>query len=113
MWVHQLQISLFTTLVEVHHYNFKNGQTFLLSVCFMNFSSQTTGNFIQHTGIEAGLALIADRLLNDLVRKFPVLRSSDNGNADALREGVMETVQTFGTSEENPVANKTQEILPR
>ena len=57
--------------------------------------------------------MIADALLNDLVGKLPVLSTSDDGNPDGLREGVMKTVQTFGAPEEIPVANKTKEILPR
>ena len=57
--------------------------------------------------------MIADALLNDLVEQLPVLSTSDDGNPDALREGVMKTVQTFGALEETPVANETKEILPR
>ena len=113
MRVHRPPISRFTTLVEVHRYNFKNGKTFLLSVCFMNFSSRAIVNCNKHTGIEAGLALIADALLNDLVGQLPVLSTSDDGNPDALREGVMKTMQTFGAPEEIPVANETKKILPR
>jgi hypothetical protein len=113
MRVHRPLISRCTTLVEIHRYNFKNGKTFLLSVCFMNFSSRAIVHFIKHTGIEAGLALIADALLNDLVGQLPVLSTSEDGNPDALREGVMKTVQTFGAGEEIPVANGTKEMLPR
>jgi hypothetical protein len=113
MQVHQPLISRFTTLVEVHRCNFKNGKLFLLSVCCMNFSSQTIIYFITHTGIEAGLALIADALLNDLVGQLPVLSTSDDGNPNMLREGVMKTVQTFGSPEEILVANETKEIQLR
>ena len=113
MQVHRPPISRFTTLVEVHHYNFKNGKTFHLSVCFMNFYSQAIVNFITRTGIEAGLALIADALLNDLVGQLPMLSTSDDGNPNALCEEVMKTMQTFGAPEEIPVANEAKEILLR
>lgn len=113
MRVHRPPISRFIMSVEIHRYNFKNGKTFLLSVCFMNFPSRAIVNFIKHTGIEAGLALIADALVNDLVGQLPALRTSDDGNPDALREGVMNTVQTFGALEEIPVANETKGILSR
>jgi hypothetical protein len=112
MRVHRRPISRFTTLAEVHRYNFKNGKTFLLSVCFTYFSSWAIVNFFKYTGIEAGLALIADALLNDLVGRLPML-TRDDGNLDALREGVMTTVQTFGAPEEISVANETKEIFPR
>jgi hypothetical protein len=79
----------------------------------MNFFSRVIVNSIKHTGIEAGLALIADALLNDLVGQLPALSTSDDGNPDALRDGVMKTVQTFGAPEEIPVANETKETLPR
>jgi len=62
--------------------------------------------------IEAGLALITDALLNDLVGRLPVL-TRDDGNSAALRDGVMKTVQTFGTPEEMAVAKETKEMLPR
>lgn len=112
MRVHRPPILHFTMLVEFHRYNFKNGKTFLLSVCFMNFSSCAIANFIKHTGIEAGLAMISDALLNDLVGQLPVLGTSDDRNSDALRRGVMKTVQTFGTLEETLIANEKKEILP-
>lgn len=52
--------------------------------------------------------MIADALLNDLVGKFPVFSTSGDGNPDALRQGVMKTVQNFGAPEEIPVANEIQ-----
>jgi hypothetical protein len=55
----------------------------------MNFSSRAIINFIKNTGIEAGLALIADTLVDDLVGKLLVLSANDNGSIDALCEGVM------------------------
>jgi hypothetical protein len=99
-------------LAEVRRYNFKNGKAFLLNVCFMYFSSWTIVNFIKYTGIEAGLALIADALLNDLVGRLPML-TRDDGNPDVLREGVMKAVQTFGAPEEISVASGTKEIFSR
>ena len=55
--------------------------------------------------------MIADALVNDLVGRLPVSRVDDD--PDALRNGVMKTVLSFGTPEEMSVANKTNEMLPR
>lgn len=62
--------------------------------------------------IEAGLALITDALLNDLVGRLPML-THDEGIPAALREVVMTAVQTLGAPEEISAANETEETFPR
>ena len=106
-------MSHFTTLAGNRRYSFKNGKTFLLCVRFMNFFSWAVVNFIKHTGIEAGPDLVANAVVNDVARHLPLLVTSGDGIPDTLCEGVINAVQTFGTLEENSVANETKELLPR